>query len=69
MLVMLPMLLVLSFALTENLSCKNLLHVMLFKIPPIIKHPYCTVVTGAKVRQEIYEAFENIYPILKSFKK
>jgi len=24
---------------------------------------------GAKVRQEIYEAFENIYPILKSFKK
>ncbi|KAL1139786.1 hypothetical protein AAG570_006763 [Ranatra chinensis] len=27
------------------------------------------VLTGAKVRQEIYEAFENIYPILKSFKK
>jgi len=26
-------------------------------------------VAGAKVRQEIYEAFENIYPILKSFKK
>jgi hypothetical protein len=24
---------------------------------------------GAKVRGEIYEAFENIYPILKSFKK
>ncbi|KAG8222051.1 hypothetical protein J437_LFUL000495 [Ladona fulva] len=24
---------------------------------------------GAKVRQEIYEAFDNIYPILKSFKK
>ena len=24
---------------------------------------------GAKVRQEIYEAFENIYPILKGFKK
>jgi len=38
-----------------------------------IKLPYRTVlftiVTGAKVRQEIYEAFENIYPILKSFKK
>eukprot|EP00088_Acartia_fossae_P011927 TRINITY_DN16082_c0_g2_i1.p1 TRINITY_DN16082_c0_g2~~TRINITY_DN16082_c0_g2_i1.p1 ORF type:complete len:301 (-),score=49.51 TRINITY_DN16082_c0_g2_i1:120-1022(-) len=27
------------------------------------------VLTGAKVRQEIYEAFENIYPILKNFKK
>ena len=25
--------------------------------------------TGAKVRQEIYEAFDNIYPILKNFKK
>jgi len=25
--------------------------------------------TGAKVRQEIYEAFESIYPILKGFKK
>lgn len=27
------------------------------------------LIAGAKVRQEIYEAFENIYPILKSFKK
>lgn len=27
------------------------------------------VLTGAKVRKEIYEAFENIYPILKGFKK
>ncbi|XP_050422502.1 uncharacterized protein LOC126834539 [Adelges cooleyi] len=27
------------------------------------------VLTGAKVRQEIYDAYENIYPILKSFKK
>jgi len=27
------------------------------------------VLTGAKVRQEIYEAFDNIYPILKNFKK
>ncbi|KAM3877153.1 LOW QUALITY PROTEIN: TATA-box-binding protein [Diretmus argenteus] len=27
------------------------------------------VLTGAKVRQEIYEAFENIYPILKGFRK
>ncbi|XP_054707139.1 uncharacterized protein LOC129216944 [Uloborus diversus] len=27
------------------------------------------VLTGAKVRAEIYEAFENIYPILKGFKK
>lgn len=27
------------------------------------------VLTGAKVREEIYEAFDNIYPILKSFKK
>ncbi|XP_072027414.1 uncharacterized protein [Amphiura filiformis] len=27
------------------------------------------VLTGAKVRQEIYDAFNNIYPILKSFKK
>jgi len=24
---------------------------------------------GAKVRQEIYDAYDNIYPILKSFKK
>ena len=24
---------------------------------------------GAKVRGEIYEAFENIYPILKGFRK
>ena len=24
---------------------------------------------GAKVRSEIYEAFENIYPLLKGFKK
>jgi transcription initiation factor TFIID TATA-box-binding protein len=27
------------------------------------------VLTGAKVRTEIYDAFDNIYPILKSFKK
>lgn len=27
------------------------------------------VLTGAKVRDEIYEAFNNIYPILKGFKK
>lgn len=27
------------------------------------------VLTGAKVRSEIYEAFDNIYPILKGFKK
>jgi len=27
------------------------------------------VLTGAKVRGEIYEAFDNIYPILKNFKK
>ncbi|NXL64292.1 TBPL2 protein, partial [Chordeiles acutipennis] len=27
------------------------------------------VLTGAKQRTEIYEAFENIYPILKGFKK
>jgi len=25
--------------------------------------------SGAKVRTEIYEAFENIYPILKGFRK
>jgi transcription initiation factor TFIID TATA-box-binding protein len=24
---------------------------------------------GAKEREEIYEAFENIYPILKGFRK
>ncbi|XP_031561566.1 TATA-box-binding protein-like [Actinia tenebrosa] len=27
------------------------------------------VLTGAKVRSEIYEAFDNIYPILKTFRK
>nr|XP_057944766.1 TATA-box-binding protein isoform X1 [Doryrhamphus excisus] len=27
------------------------------------------VLTGAKVKAEIYEAFENIYPILKGFRK
>ncbi|XP_065175191.1 uncharacterized protein LOC135805120 [Sycon ciliatum] len=27
------------------------------------------VLTGAKVRAEIYQAFENIYPILKAFRK
>ena len=27
------------------------------------------VLTGAKVRNEIYEAFDNIYPILKGFRK
>ncbi|KXJ18230.1 TATA-box-binding protein [Exaiptasia diaphana] len=27
------------------------------------------VLTGAKVRDEIYEAFDNIYPILKTFRK
>lgn len=27
------------------------------------------VLTGAKVREEIYQAFENIYPILLDFKK
>ena len=27
------------------------------------------VLTGAKVRQDIHEAFDNIHPILKSFKK
>lgn len=27
------------------------------------------VITGAKTREEIYEAFQNLYPILRSFKK
>eukprot|EP00270_Netrium_digitus_P009611 TRINITY_DN292_c0_g1_i2.p1 TRINITY_DN292_c0_g1~~TRINITY_DN292_c0_g1_i2.p1 ORF type:complete len:199 (+),score=30.88 TRINITY_DN292_c0_g1_i2:59-655(+) len=27
------------------------------------------VLTGAKVREEIYEAFENIYPVLSQFRK
>ena len=27
------------------------------------------VITGAKVREEIHEAFDNILPILKNFKK
>ena len=27
------------------------------------------VLTGAKVRREIHEAFERIYPILKGFRK
>jgi len=27
------------------------------------------VLTGAKVRDEIYEAFENIYPVLNEFRK
>mmetsp|Transcript_200 Transcript_200/g.398 ORF Transcript_200/g.398 Transcript_200/m.398 type:complete len:200 (-) Transcript_200:736-1335(-) len=27
------------------------------------------VLTGAKVRQEIYDAFENIYPVLAEFRK
>lgn len=27
------------------------------------------VITGAKTREEIYDAFNNLYPILKSFKK
>lgn len=29
----------------------------------------CVLFLGAKVRQEIYDAYDNIYPILKSFKK
>lgn len=31
--------------------------------------PRPRVSAGAKVRAEIYEAFENIYPILKGFRK
>jgi len=27
------------------------------------------VLTGAKVRKEIYEAFDKIYPVLREFKK
>ncbi|PKI34086.1 hypothetical protein CRG98_045543 [Punica granatum] len=27
------------------------------------------VLTGAKVRDEIYTAFENIYPVLREFRK
>jgi transcription initiation factor TFIID TATA-box-binding protein len=27
------------------------------------------LISGAKVRQEIYEAFDSIYPILKQFRK
>lgn len=30
---------------------------------------FLNVFLGAKERSEIYEAFENIYPILKGFKK
>lgn len=30
---------------------------------------YTILFSGAKVRQEIYDAYDNIYPILKSFKK
>jgi transcription initiation factor TFIID TATA-box-binding protein len=27
------------------------------------------VLTGAKVREEIYQAFQSIYPVLQEFKK
>jgi len=30
---------------------------------------FFVLLLGAKVRDEIYDAFNNIYPILKSFKK
>ena len=42
-----------------------------FYTPSNSNIPYFPIVnvSGAKVRQEIYEAFDNIYPILKNFKK
>lgn len=36
-----------------------------FRLCPLLQLVYI----GAKVRAEIYEAFENIYPILKGFRK
>ena len=35
----------------------------------IVVNDICFCFQGAKVRAEIYEAFENIYPILKGFRK
>lgn len=32
-------------------------------------HTHLNFFIGAKERSEIYEAFENMYPILESFKK
>lgn len=40
-----------------------------FDIGIYIKNAMFLCITGAKVRGEIYEAFDNIYPILKGFKK
>ncbi len=34
-----------------------------------IEFKFSPNILGAKVRTEIYEAFENIYPILKGFRK
>lgn len=34
-----------------------------------VKTLYLTNITGAKLREEINEAFNNIYPVLEEFKK
>lgn len=48
---------------------KYLLSILEFDIGISIKNAMFLCITGAKVRGEIYEAFDNIYPILKGFKK
>ncbi|EFX63104.1 hypothetical protein DAPPUDRAFT_335934, partial [Daphnia pulex] len=42
------------------------------KQPKLVLLIFCSgkiVLTGAKVRQDIYDGFTNIYPILRNFKK
>lgn len=42
------------------------------KVPKIVLLIFVSgkvVLTGAKQRDEIYQAFENIYPVLNEFKK
>lgn len=46
-----------------------MLSILEFDIGISIKNAMFSCITGAKVRGEIYEAFDNIYPILKGFKK
>lgn len=36
---------------------------------PLPAPPSQVVLTGAKKREDIYRAFENIYPVLQTFRK
>lgn len=52
-----------KIVITGKLTC------LYIRAEKYIVHIFLLFILGGKSREDIYQAFDNIYPILKSFKK